>query len=418
MTLPRSFIVVKLVCLGFFVLVHIADSRWNSHFRIHWRILIFYFCVAIGGLAWSLVGLAGTGDPLGVYDSLRLYVAWSMAYFLILTLLRNDDGLGYLHSAIVISGLLIAAINLFGMYDQYAELGVFSESVRKDLMLAIGFHEGYVHITSHNIGSLLFITPYLLAIQFCRNTARLNGKLTKLSLLMCLVVSALSGRRALWLCVLLTPLIVGVMAMTSTTIRAIKPGAQKLIAVMACGLVFASIVLLVTTAQPGESGIAVIDHLSAAFSAEDERSIQKGYLVAAFQDQPLLGSGFGAYGGYLRSEEMPWLYELTYFQLLFNCGVAGLLYWGLLAGTYLFLSCRVIREHRDHNGQPLCLIVGLCTMLIGAYSNPYLASFDFLVFVAILPYVASLRATSAGVTARGTHEQSISVGKGSCALGA
>src|SRR5688572_31211368 len=45
--------------------------------------------------------------------------------------------------------------------------------------------------------------------------------------------------------------------------------------------------------QPGgsETGIAIVDHLNSAFSAEDERSIQKGYLVSSFMDQPLIGSG-------------------------------------------------------------------------------------------------------------------------------
>jgi hypothetical protein len=391
MSFPRSFILLKLSCLAFFVLVHIADFRWNRHFRIHARILIFYCCVAFGGLTWSLVGLMGAGEPAGVMDNLRLYVGWSMAWVLILTLLRNDNGLRYLHSSLVISGLLIAVINLYGMYDVYAQVGLISKSIMDELHLSIGFHDGYVQVSSHNIGPLLVITPYLLAIQLCRNVENLNGKLTKLSLLACILVSALSGRRALWLCIALTPLIIGLLAVMSGSLRAIKPSAQKLIAVMVCGLGFALIVLVATNAQPGESGIAVVDHLSAAFSSEDERAIQSGYLVSSFTNQPLFGSGFGAYAGYLRNSDFPWLYELTYFQLLFNCGLVGLLYWSMLTGTYLFFVFRVIRENTDHTGQPLCLIVGLFSFLIGAYSNPYLGSFDFLIYVALLPYVASLR---------------------------
>ena len=391
MSFPRSFLMAKLVCLAIFVLVHTIDFRWNSRVRVHSRIVIFYCLVAVGGLIWSLVGLAGTGDPAGVFDNLRLYGAWSLAYLLILTLLRNDDGLRHIHSAIVLSGLLIGAVNFIGIYDQYFELGIFSQSVQEELRLAIGFHEGYVQITSHNIGSLLFITPYLLAIQFLRNTSQVNGGLTKLSLVVCLLVSILSGRRALWLCVVLTPLIVGILAVASSTVQMVKPGARKLIAAMGCGVVFASIVMIASRNQPGEVGIAAIDHLSAAFSAEDERSIQSGYLLSGFADNPILGSGFGSYAGYLRSDDRPWMYELTYFQLLFNCGIVGILYWGLLFGSYLFLACRVIRENRDSNGQPLALIVGMCTILVGAHSNPYLASFDFLIFVAILPFVASLQ---------------------------
>jgi hypothetical protein len=390
MSFPRSFLIAKLLCLGFFVLVHLIDHQRNQYFRVHTRVLVFYCCVAIGGLTWSLLGLADAGEPQGVYDSLRLYVGWSAAYLLIVTLLRNGNGLRDLHSAIVLSGLLIAVINLFGLFDQYLELGLLSEGVRDELRLAIGFHEGYIQITSHNIGSLLFITPYLIAVQFCRNTAGTNGWLTKFSLVACIVLSALSGRRALWLCIALTPLIIGLIAVLSSGLSGVKPAARKLISAMACGFVAALVVIGANNAQLGESGVVVLDRLSEAFSAEDERTIQSRYLVSAFADQPMFGSGFGAYAGYLRNDEAPWLYELTYFQLLFNCGLVGLLFWSALAGTYFFLAARVIRGSMDRSGQPLCLIVGVCGILLGAYSNPYLASFDYLIFVAMLPFVASL----------------------------
>jgi hypothetical protein len=403
MVFPRSFLLVKLVCVAFFVLVHIMDYRWISRVRVHDRVLIFYCCVAIGGLVWSLIGLVGQGEPQGIYDSLRLYVGWSAAYLIIVTLLRHEDGLRNLHTAVALSGLLIAAINLFGIYDQYAEIGLFSENILKELRLAIGFHEGYVHITSHNIGSLLFITPYLIAVQFCTNTAGLNNRLTKLSLLACVIVSALSGRRAIWLCVVLTPLIIGLVAICSGSLRAIRPSAQKMIGLMACGLLFAMILMMATKAQPRESGVIILDRLSSAFSSEDNRTIQTPYLVSGFMDSPLFGSGFGAYAGYLVNDESPWLYEATYFQLLFNCGLAGLLFWGGLGGTYFFLGGRVIRDHLSQSGQPLCLIVGLCGFLLGAYSNPYLASFDFLIYVAILPLVASLQRTISNSSERLTQ---------------
>lgn len=410
MSFPRSFVVAKLICLSIFLLVHLADCLWNRRFRISYRILAFYAFVAMGGMIWSLIGLAQSGEPQAAVEALRLYVAWGAAYCLIVTVLRNGDGLKYLHSAIVLSGPLIAAVNIFGVYDQYAGLGIFTADLRKELSLNIGFHEGYVQVTSHNIGSLLFIGPYLIAIQFCNNTRELNGKLTKLSLAICLIMAALSGRRALWLGLAMTPLIIAFIAFSSGSLRMIRPAAQKLIVAMGGGVVFAAIMLLTINTQPGESGNATLDHVQAAFSAQDERTIQGGYLISAFIDQPILGSGFGAYAGYLRNYERPWLYELTYSQLLFNSGIVGVLYWFILAGVYFFLSCRVIRENINYSGQPLCLIVGLAGILIGAYSNPYLASFDFLIFVAMLPYVSSLTGSGAirqsvgrngGVVARG-----------------
>src|ERR1044071_4629806 len=113
MSFPRSFVLGKLVCLGFFLFVHLLDVRWIRGLRIYPRILAFYCFVAIGGLAWSLIGLTGAGNLVGVIDGLRLYVGWSAAFVIILTLLRNEDGLRALHHAIVFAGLLIATVNLF-----------------------------------------------------------------------------------------------------------------------------------------------------------------------------------------------------------------------------------------------------------------------------------------------------------------
>jgi len=390
MTFPRSFVWLKLTCLGIFLLVHVVGYRWRGGYQLHPRILIFYSCVAIGGLTWSLVGMAGAGEPQGIYETLRLYVGWSMAYTVILTLLRSEDGLQYLHSAIVISGLLIFTINGVGLLDQIVGLELLPQEVYKELVLNIGFHLGYVQLTSHNIGSLLFIAPYLIASQCCKSMQGLNGKLTKLSFVASILMSILSGRRALWLCILLTPLVIGAIAILSGSWREIKPSARKLIVVLACGTLVAATYLVTARVQPGETGIVTLDYVVSAFSAEDQRTIQSGYLISGFTDQPLLGSGFGAYAGYLRNAFRPWLYELTYVQLLFNSGLAGVLYWTALAGIYFLLAFQVIRANRGHSGQPLCLIAGVCGFLMGAYSNPYLASFDFLIFVAMLPFVASL----------------------------
>jgi hypothetical protein len=390
MSFPRSFLVAKLVCLSVFMLIHLIDYRWIGDFRINFRIFIFYACVAIGGMLWSFVGLVNSGEPQGAMEALRLYVAWSMAYFLILTLLRNGDGLKCLHSAIVLAGLLIAAVNIVGILDVLTGSRLFSQSVQRDLSLNVGFHDGYVQITSHNIGSLLFITPYLIAIQFCGNTKELNGRLTKWSLAACLLIAVLSGRRALWLALVMTPLIIASVAVLSGSLRMIRPTAQKLIVFMGCGVAFALILLMTLNSQPADSGNATLEHLKSAFSATDQRTIQARYLISAFLDQPILGSGFGAYAGYVRSLDRPWLYEHTYAQLLFNVGLVGMVYWFVLSGVYFFLASRVIRENINHSGQPLCLIVGVVWIVIGAYSNPYLASFDFLIFIAMLPYVASL----------------------------
>src|SRR5207244_3254495 len=123
-----------------------------------------------------------------------------------------------------------------------------------------------------------------------------------------------------------------------------------------------------------------------------ERTIQKPYLMAGFARAPLLGSGFGAYAGYLRSEERPWTYELTYHRLLFNVGLVGLAVLGALFFTYFVLVFRLLGRFREGSAIPFGLVVGFCSLLIGAYSNPYFGSFDYLFYLGFLPYLSTFRA--------------------------
>ena len=137
--------------------------------------------------------------------------------------------------------------------------------------------------------------------------------------------------------------------------------------------------------------IPTLTHLKEAFSAEDERSIQKGFLLKSFLNYPIFGSGFGVGAGYQRSENRTWLYELTYHQLLFNFGFFGIICLLMLYLTFFYLIIKNIRSNQPNDLLPLCIFIGITSFAIGSYSNPYFGSFDFLVYIAMVPYLASLR---------------------------
>jgi len=137
--------------------------------------------------------------------------------------------------------------------------------------------------------------------------------------------------------------------------------------------------------------IGYVSHLREAFSAEDERTIQKPYLIDAFMESPIIGSGFGAHAGYLRSERRPWTYELTYHQLLLNLGIVGLVALGGLVSLYFVFVTRLLTQFKDGSAIPFALLIGIWSLLIGVYSNPYFGSFDFLFFFGLLPYLSTFR---------------------------
>ena len=133
----------------------------------------------------------------------------------------------------------------------------------------------------------------------------------------------------------------------------------------------------------------IMEYFLSSFSADDERSIQFSYLLNGIYENLLLGSGFGSNAGYTRSSDQPWLYELSYLQMLYNFGVVGCLLLSGLFFTYLLAALRSIRRLRAKTTVPLGVLVGFLAIAIGAYSNPYFQYFDGLFYVAMFVIITS-----------------------------
>jgi hypothetical protein len=210
-------------------------------------------------------------------------------------------------------------------------------------------------------------------------------------------VAVLSGRRALWLVMALTPctlLTLAVLARCSVRFGRATVRSLWMYAVLGA---FAGMFAVVAPEVLPETGF--VAHLQEAFSSVDERTIQKPFLLQAFAEEPVLGSGFGAAAGYLRNYERPWTgYELTYHQMLFNLGIVGSTMLAAVFVSYVVMVILLLRRYGEWGAIPFALLLGCVSLLMGAYSNRYFGSFDYLFFVGILPYLATFT--------RGFHEGS------------
>lgn len=353
--------------------------------------MIFYWNVAFAGIIWAGLGFYNGGASQGIFDSLRLYVLWSVAYALIVQTLLLGSPLRAVHYALIIAGLAVSAINLIGLYGNYFGVNFFSLQVMEELDLRIGYHDGYVQMTSRNIGSLFFIIPYLIATLIRKDSFRDLRALAWLSLAACLLVTIVSGRRGLWFVVMLTPVVCwGLSQISRTPYNNIHMSKLFGLGLAIGGILFFYVV--------EEYRADTIDFMVSAFSATDQRTIQSTYLLDAFLERPVFGSGFGLDAGYIRSFDSPWLYELTYQQLLFNLGLVGTTYMALLAGIYFRSAIVGIRSCEHHMKGAFPLLVGVICFLIGAASNPYLGSFDFLLIIAMLPLLSAMTQTDSLTT--------------------
>jgi hypothetical protein len=390
-TLVQSYVAIKLFFLALFLLVFLVNFVLRKmRIVVYRRLVWFYIWIGVAGVVWALVGVLHPGNYVqGDLEALRLYVVWSAAFVVLYTLLRAGPSLRILHTALVMAGILIPLVNFMGLYDQFSGLGLISEGVQKELGMQIGFGEGFIAITSVNIGAMFLIAPYLMSLQFRADAGKSNSKLSKLALALSLILVAVSGRRALWIVVALTPCTILLLSRLTGCYGLMKTGGKRFL--LTCAAVSVTGVSVLLIIPEGALDIGSISRLKQAFSAEDERTIQMPYLIHAFLKSPVLGSGFGGYAGYQRSELRPWTYELTYLKLLFNTGIVGTALLLTLFSHYLLLVIRLLRRFKDGSTVPFALLTAYCSFLVGAYSNPYFGSFDLLFFVGWLPFLSTFQ---------------------------
>jgi hypothetical protein len=388
-TLMRSYVAIKLLLLSAFLLVFIFKLGIGGvRIIVYRRLAWFYLCMGMAGAAWSFLGLLHPSNyTQGSLEAFRLYVVWSFAFLVLYTLLRSLPSLQIIHASIVLAGILIPVLNLVGLYDQFSGSSVISDGMRRELEMEIGFGYGYAQYSSANILILFLIVPYLLSLQFRNDSGSFNSKITKLALVLSLTLVVLSGRRALWLVVALTPLTILILSRIAGSSSQLRIAGRRFLLAWTVASIL-GFGLLVLLPQSSED-VASLSRINEAFSSYDERTIQKPYLLKGFMDSPLVGSGFGASAGYQRSDERPWTYELTYYQMLFNLGLFGMTALGVLFSFYSVKVIQIFRQFKNESAVPFALVVGYCSLFIGAYSNPYFGGFDSLFFVGLLPYLST-----------------------------
>lgn len=390
-TLLGSHSAVKLALLGLFGLAALVQLCLAGRFVVYPRLIWFYLTVAVAGIVAAIVGLLNAGaSPAAAVEGVRIYVAWSLLFIVLFTLLRSAASLGLVHAGLVAAGILISLINAVAIADQFLGWGLIPLGLREPMALIVGLNaDGVIRLNSTNIVALFVIVPYLVALHVHARAGAANSRLTKVALVVTLLITALSGRRALWLVVALTPLTILLLAGVTGGMGSLRKVARR--AMMAYCLAAAAFVVTAPLRTSSSDEASFVRHVRTAFSSADERAIQVGYLLEGFAESPVWGSGFGGYAGYLRSDERPWSYELTYAQLLFNVGLVGITVLGVLFAVYGVQVIRLLRHYPANSAIPFAIVVGIVSLLMGAYSDPYLGSFDHLLLVGFLPYLATFR---------------------------
>jgi O-antigen ligase len=391
MTYPTvtRLVYVKASLFGALLLVIVLEHFTNGRSRLDFHVMFWTLCLAIVGIFFVMEGvLTGAAGATAVST---VYVLWPLTFGVLIAGFAQRHILVSLDRTLVVATLFIG---VYGCVYLLAGLGILpNNGFVSALSLGweyegFGAHEGYTQMEIAGMNSLPFLIPYVMASVAIRIPADRKQRLRNVLLwLACIFGGAIvltGARRALTLVMILTPGLV-------LFLRAFQPETEKrlnrrsivaLFVVVAIGLA----ILFVGVSAIYEFNLSTLwDHFTAGFdigtqATEENEMARHEQLVALWRgwmERPLLGWGHGAGTHFsVRSDTMPWAYELSYLALLFQTGIVG--FTAYLAGVlWIFREgIKIIRAGGQLSRFMLPMLAGFSGLLIANATNPYLLKFD------------------------------------------
>jgi hypothetical protein len=277
----------------------------------------------ITGLALILQGVFNYAP--GALRVITVYVVWPIVFTVLIAGVTSEGMVAGLLRTLVIAAL---AIDLYSLSYVSFSLGWLPDLlyVPLDQGQAIGFYQGYVQYNLYSLATLLFLIPFVVAGLLTwpgRSRTVVSRFWLWTALILGLILVLLSGRRALLVVAGLSPFI-------TLIFRSFLPRPQKLQLrgdlkrfFVWVTLVLSALILFLRLTY-GFNVASLVEFFGRGFEPMADvgafvRREQFLALLSAWADSPLIGAGHGASAaGLIRSEELPWSYELYYLALLFQ----------------------------------------------------------------------------------------------------
>ena len=360
---------------------------WRQSTQLAWQVICWG--VALAGIGASFVLLGGVSGTSGeaILQSIQIYVAWPLAYLVLVSPASELRTLFALNRVAVLSALAIGAYGLTYVLAQlnfipnWQVLTWLSFGLRE----GIGLHGQHTEIDSIGINSLAFLVPFvigLLAFAYDGVAVKVPRSWLWAATVLDLAVILLSGRRALF--------VVVIAAVPVATVIAASPAKGRSRMGRSIGIaIFAAIGLIVlgqfiSLLYPKFAFSGAWRFLAEGFEltssspdyAARVRAEEFASLIDGFAQAPLFGHGLGTSAEVIRSSKSPWSYELSYAALLFHVGLVGVLIY-LSAVLWIYRSAlRIIRANAELRWLMWSILLGMTGMLIANATNPYLDRFD------------------------------------------
>lgn len=379
----------KASLFGVLLIAIALEHVFNGCSRLALPVILWTLCLVLTSIFFVMEGiLAGTHGAIAV---ITVYILWPLTFSVWIAGLARKRFLVGLDWTVALATVFVGVygcLYLLTSLRLLPDTGFLSALSLGWEGEGFGAHEGYTGLVTAGMNSMPFLLPYVIASIAIQTPEEKKKRFRHVILwLACIFGCAIvltAGRRAFMLLVMLSPGLVLVF-------RSFQPETEKRLnrrslITLSVLLIIGVVVLFVSISTIYEFDISSLwDRFTSGFDiraqAPDEneaaRYEQLGVLWRGWLEHPFLGSGHGAGAlGSIRSDTMPWAYELSYLALLFQTGIVG--FTAYLAGVlWIFhAGIKIIREGGFLGRIMLPMLTGFSGLLIANATNPYLLKFD------------------------------------------
>ncbi|KYH32827.1 O-antigen ligase family protein [Neomoorella mulderi] len=348
-------------------------SRISVKGSYHWLVIVLGILYPV---MFSVIGFWNGNNVRFIIDEGNGY-AYLLLYFLYINWLRHLPGMYQLIVAMSLSIIVVGGVTVYG-YLFGANVDTFPFSLFPGNFTRFPDGTNRIVLTAH--AGVMFNLIFLVGVMNSRLLVQKQNSyfiLIRLLIITSMIIGTISliltGSRALMITSLISVIVIMLLA------RVAKIKVLLFIVVF----ITLSFLLLPSSAMDRFTTSFSINERANGIRFESAQELIKGFL-----QRPLFGNGLGSIlpSGYLRNSSAPYMFELSFFDILFDSGLVGIFCWSMLVIGFLKPLLRWGKYRK--NVELLGLILGGLALIAVGSVNPFLLnSVSFNSFALVLAYL-------------------------------
>jgi len=312
-----------------------------------------------------------------MYFKSKVFVFYLLLYFLIFTLsIQKEWQIINILKTIFYTSFIALFYTLVQIASSVRLIPYINDFLQQGFR--IGFHKGYLEFNLYMLPSFSIFIPFIF-FSLTHNLykmLKINRLILWFFLIFDIVVIMMSGRKGLILGTFLSIIIFSILALFMRQNKEIK--IIFIITLTIFFVLFPFVILLPFDVNDFLKMMAKSFNFT-TYQSNIIRATQFRFLLNAWKDKPLFGYGLGSYlKDYVRSNKLPFSYELSYIDLLFKTGLVGVsLYLGGIVWIF-WKSIKIFKKDNKFLAIMFPVLSGTTALLIANTTNPYLQKFDYL----------------------------------------